>query len=65
LLVGAANDLAYVVQAVVCSFEILASRLSLTDVDFQAPNFVWKTTDFPAARKGYTWSIVLNVLLSK
>jgi MFS transporter, ACS family, pantothenate transporter len=29
-----------------------------------APNFVWKTTDFPAARKGYTWSIVLEVLLS-
>ncbi|RSM19219.1 hypothetical protein CDV31_001895 [Fusarium ambrosium] len=44
LLVGMANDLAYVVQAV-------------------APNFVWKTTDFPAARKGYTWSIVLEVLL--
>ncbi|KAH6970946.1 major facilitator superfamily domain-containing protein [Ilyonectria sp. MPI-CAGE-AT-0026] len=30
-----------------------------------APNFVWKTTDFPAARKGYTWSIILQVLLSK
>jgi hypothetical protein len=28
-----------------------------------APNFVWKTTDFPRARKGYTWSIVLQVLL--
>ncbi|KAK3377255.1 allantoate permease [Lasiosphaeria ovina] len=28
-----------------------------------APNFVWKTTDFPAATKGYTWSIVLQVLL--
>ncbi|KAF2656229.1 MFS general substrate transporter [Lophiostoma macrostomum CBS 122681] len=28
-----------------------------------APNFVWKTTDFPRARKGYTWSIVLEVLL--
>ncbi|KAF4460158.1 MFS general substrate transporter [Fusarium albosuccineum] len=28
-----------------------------------APNFVWKTTDFPAARKGYTWSIILQVLL--
>ncbi|KAM0820933.1 putative Major facilitator superfamily (MFS) profile domain-containing protein [Seiridium cardinale] len=28
-----------------------------------APNFVWKTTDFPAARKGYTWSIVLQILL--
>ncbi|KAK4238361.1 major facilitator superfamily domain-containing protein [Achaetomium macrosporum] len=28
-----------------------------------APNFVWKTTDFPAAQKGYTWSIVLQVLL--
>ncbi|KAJ5196585.1 hypothetical protein N7449_007064 [Penicillium cf. viridicatum] len=28
-----------------------------------APNFVWKTTDFPQAPKGYTWSIVLQVLL--
>ncbi|KAF2802358.1 allantoate permease [Mytilinidion resinicola] len=28
-----------------------------------APNFVWKTTDFPAARKGYLWSIVLEILL--
>ncbi|KAH8602384.1 major facilitator superfamily domain-containing protein [Bisporella sp. PMI_857] len=44
LLVAAANDLAYVVQAV-------------------APNFVWKTTEFPLARKGYTWSIVLQILL--
>jgi hypothetical protein len=31
----------------------------------QAPNFVWKTTDFPAAQKGYKWIIVLQVLLSK
>lgn len=30
-----------------------------------APNFVWKTTDFPAARKGYAWSLVLQILLSK
>ncbi|OCF72393.1 pantothenate transporter [Kwoniella mangroviensis CBS 8886] len=44
LLVAAANDLAYVVQAV-------------------APNFVWKTTDFPRAKKGWTWSLVLNILL--
>ncbi|KAJ5383467.1 hypothetical protein N7517_001378 [Penicillium concentricum] len=28
-----------------------------------APNFVWKTTAFPQAPKGYTWSIVLQVLL--
>ncbi|KUJ08112.1 allantoate permease, partial [Mollisia scopiformis] len=28
-----------------------------------APNFVWKTTDFPAAKKGYLWSIILQVLL--
>ncbi|TVY45481.1 Pantothenate transporter [Lachnellula occidentalis] len=28
-----------------------------------APNFVWKTTDFPAAQKGYLWSIILQVLL--
>ncbi|KAJ5897029.1 uncharacterized protein N7473_006428 [Penicillium subrubescens] len=27
-----------------------------------APNFVWKTTDFPAAKKGYLWCIVLHVL---
>lgn len=26
---------------------------------------MWKTTDFPAATKGYTWSIVLQVLLGK
>ncbi|KAL6250938.1 hypothetical protein RBB50_001146 [Rhinocladiella similis] len=28
-----------------------------------APNFVWKTTDFPAARKGYLWSLILQILL--
>ncbi|KAJ7062019.1 major facilitator superfamily domain-containing protein [Mycena amicta] len=28
-----------------------------------APNFVWKTTDFPRATKGYHWSIVLQCLL--
>ncbi|KAL2177338.1 major facilitator superfamily domain-containing protein [Thermothelomyces heterothallicus CBS 202.75] len=44
ILVAAANDLAYVVQAV-------------------APNFIWKTTDFPRATKGYTWSIILQCLL--
>ncbi|KAK7417425.1 hypothetical protein QQX98_004544 [Neonectria punicea] len=44
LLVGMANDFAYVVQAV-------------------APNFVWKTKEFPAARKGYLWSIVLQILI--
>ncbi|KAJ5180880.1 major facilitator superfamily domain-containing protein [Penicillium capsulatum] len=27
-----------------------------------APNFVWKTTDFPAAKKGYLWCIVLHAL---
>lgn len=26
---------------------------------------MWKTTDFPRATKGYTYSIVLQVLLSK
>ncbi|KAJ5369187.1 major facilitator superfamily domain-containing protein, partial [Penicillium cataractarum] len=30
-----------------------------------APNFVWKTTDFPAAKKGYLWAIVLQALSSK
>ncbi|KAF5549701.1 transporter [Fusarium napiforme] len=44
LIVAVANDLAYVVQAVV-------------------PMFMWKTTDFPAARKGYTYSTILQVLL--
>ncbi|QGI69866.1 hypothetical protein CEK26_002198 [Fusarium fujikuroi] len=44
LIVAIANDLAYVVQAVV-------------------PVFMWKTTDFPAARKGYTYSTILQVLL--
>jgi len=28
-----------------------------------APNFVWKTTDFPQASKGMKWSIVLSSLL--
>ncbi|KAL2823266.1 allantoate permease [Aspergillus cavernicola] len=28
-----------------------------------APNFVWKTTDFPAAKKGYLWDIILQILL--
>ncbi|KAI4725588.1 MFS general substrate transporter [Aureobasidium sp. EXF-10728] len=28
-----------------------------------APNFVWKTTEFPAAHKGYTWVAVLQGLL--
>ncbi|CAG8222838.1 unnamed protein product [Penicillium nalgiovense] len=28
-----------------------------------APNFMWKTTAFPRAPKGYTWSIVLQILL--
>ncbi|PCD26439.1 hypothetical protein AU210_012867 [Fusarium oxysporum f. sp. radicis-cucumerinum] len=44
LIVAVANDLAYVIQAVV-------------------PMFMWKTTDFPAARKGYTYSTILQVLL--
>jgi hypothetical protein len=30
-----------------------------------APNFVWKTTEFPQARKGWTWSIVLSALLGE
>ncbi|KAG9897460.1 hypothetical protein KCU94_g10162, partial [Aureobasidium melanogenum] len=28
-----------------------------------APNFVWKTTAFPAARKGYTWVVILQGVL--
>ncbi|KAJ4422594.1 hypothetical protein N0V82_002713 [Gnomoniopsis sp. IMI 355080] len=27
-----------------------------------APNFVWKTTDFPRATKGYVWSIIVTIL---
>ncbi|WVR03027.1 hypothetical protein IAU60_000016 [Kwoniella sp. DSM 27419] len=42
ILVAAANDFAYVVQAI-------------------APNFVWKTVDFPKARKGWIWSVALNI----
>ncbi|OJJ50431.1 hypothetical protein ASPZODRAFT_2118009 [Penicilliopsis zonata CBS 506.65] len=30
-----------------------------------APNFVWKTVDFPAAKKGYLFCLVLQILLSK
>lgn len=26
---------------------------------------MWKTTDFPAAEKGYQWSVVLQVLLGE
>ncbi|WVF67013.1 hypothetical protein IAT40_001756 [Kwoniella sp. CBS 6097] len=44
LLVAAANDFAYVVQAIV-------------------PNFVWKTTEFPKARKGWIYSLSLNIAL--
>ncbi|CAK7225278.1 hypothetical protein SCUCBS95973_005810 [Sporothrix curviconia] len=29
-----------------------------------APNFVWRTTDFPAATRGYRWSITLQVLMA-
>ncbi|OCF60227.1 pantothenate transporter [Kwoniella mangroviensis CBS 10435] len=29
------------------------------------PNFVWKTVDFPEARKGWTYSLCLAVLLSE
>jgi hypothetical protein len=72
LLVAAGNDLAYVVQAVVsrlvpCSASLFVSGYlgpgSL--ISSQAPNFVWKTTDFPAATKGWTWVLVLNSLLSE
>lgn len=75
------NDLAYVVQAVVSLSRPLClpfrqrsagnkrdsprRRLTRLINCWQAPNFVWKTTDYPAAKKGYTWSIVLSVLLSK
>ena len=70
LLIAAANDLAYVVQAVVSSSAFcLRSGTRMTGLQeltrTKAPNFVWKTTDFPAATKGYTWSIVLETLLSK
>jgi ACS family pantothenate transporter-like MFS transporter len=77
LLVAAGNDLAYVVQAVVS--RLVTTLTSLLDSRYarycimepgvliwsQAPNFVWKTTDFPAATKGWTWVLVLNSLLSE
>jgi ACS family pantothenate transporter-like MFS transporter len=28
-----------------------------------APNFVWKTTDFPKAHRGHLWSIALTSIL--
>jgi ACS family pantothenate transporter-like MFS transporter len=67
LLVAMANDLAYVVQAVVSiSGEARKGRRSFElTLSFQAPNFVWKTTEFPAAHKGYTWVATLQGLLSK
>ncbi|KAL7417101.1 major facilitator superfamily domain-containing protein [Mrakia frigida] len=43
VIIGAANDLAYVIQAV-------------------APNFIWKTSEFPKARKGHAWSISLSTI---
>ena len=30
-----------------------------------APNFVWKTVNFPNAQTGFTYSIVLQILLSE
>lgn len=42
--------------------ELVEQRLILR---LQAPNFVWKTTDFPAARKGYLWCIIMQVLLGE
>ena len=64
MLVAAANDLAYVVQAVVSSST--SSKHSMSKVNAsQAPNFVWKTTDFPAAKKGFLWSIILQILLGE
>ena len=45
-------------------FESLHGIEIRADLCIQAPNFVWKTTDFPRAAKGYTYSIVLQILLS-
>lgn len=64
LLVATANDLAYVVQAIVRPLHPKYS-LSCTNAIAKAPNFVWKTTDFPRATKGYIWSIIVTLLLSK
>lgn len=64
LIVAMSNDLAYVVQAVVRERPRLDRLFHLLTDFFQAPNFVWKTTAFPAAHAGYTWCIVLQVLLS-
>ncbi|EGU87726.1 hypothetical protein FOXB_01774 [Fusarium oxysporum f. sp. conglutinans Fo5176] len=35
----------------------------LSNIGAVVPIFMWKTTDFPAARKGYTYSTILQVLL--
>lgn len=61
LLVAMGNDLAYVVQAVVRFRRTLRNGTLI----WQAPNFVWKTTKFPAAVKGYEWSLGLSTLLSE
>ncbi|GKZ28969.1 hypothetical protein AbraIFM66950_002216 [Aspergillus brasiliensis] len=64
LIVAMANDLAYVVQAVVSLHPMIMPTEENPHIDSeQAPNFVWKTTDFPAAKKGYLWAIILQVLL--
>lgn len=65
LLVAMANDLAYVVQAVVRKSQIRVNVIDLLIQMLKAPNFVWKTTDFPRATKGYVWSIILTVLSSE
>lgn len=58
-----ANDLAYVVQAVVRHRHLRLNMIDLL-IWLKAPNFVWKTTDFPRATKGYLWSIILTILSS-
>ncbi len=68
ILVALGNDLAYVVQAVVSHLSGHVEESKGVDglsSQVKAPNFVWKTTDFPAARKGMTWVLSLNVALSK
>lgn len=60
-----ANDLAYVVQAVVSFLSLTFKDPGPNELESKAPNFVWKTSAFPRAAKGYSWSIGLQALLSK
>ncbi|KAL8276393.1 hypothetical protein RQP46_011191 [Phenoliferia psychrophenolica] len=52
---GAMNELRAIVSA--------ASNMLAYTINTILPNFVWKTVDFPAAKKGYRFSIAFSVAL--